>query len=454
MHEPHRKQTHATRSPDDVVNQLPLSLQRLLIFERFHLYNTDHYQQRARDPHFDTTYLPQNCGAFRLPCFWVHRRHFYLYSRDPHQANCPSAILGDAPPDHLLFPIHPTALNHYSAFLTRVRAERTSDTGLQVWAVPTASTRTVLAWPDQAPDKAVFFKTSLHSEIFGDRRLGRKQVARSIGLSALVQDSLATLPAGLEFFPEPFGMVPRQMADSGAIVRTIPAQILGGQVHLAPLFSLIGGSATRRPLLLVLLEKSELSPQQLIDELLCAAFARIWLQMSIGHGLHLEAHGQDLLIALSPELTPTGTFLYRDFEGMSVDWDLRRAYGFAQRNPMPLECFWSGTYGSIGYRYQQLNWGKLAQSILYYVSLVLKPLESSLIEWQKSGALRGARFGKGDVIRMFSRCISREIDAIVGRHVDSDCVIYSDAADRATFYRFAIVLMKVRNEVVRRLAGN
>lgn len=437
-----------------IIEQLPLSLQRLLTFERFHQADLEAFQDTSLDPSFDSRYFPQNCGAFQLPCFWIRRKYLYVYGGAPDRRSQMSLSDGDGLEQRMLFPVHPTSLGHYRDFLEYACAENAAADGLRIWAAPTASKRTLLAWPDQAPEKALFIKTSLHSPVSGDRRLHARIVGRSIGNSTLATEAQPMMPDGLCFFPEVMGMIPRVQSDSGAIVRLIPTEIKAGEVVVAPLFSLWGGSGDHRPLFLTILERSGMSAAQFVENVLCAQFAKLWSRTSMECGVLLETHGQDMLLGLSPDLVPMGCFYYRDFEGVSVDWGLRRARGLPEPSVMPRKWLWYDTYGSFGssYRYQQLAWGKVAQSLLHYVHMVLTRLNQALLEWQRDGLIGGTEFESGDLTMMFSRHLARAVEEMSGARFDLEYNIFRHEKDRESFYRFTILLMKARKQMMSRSA--
>jgi hypothetical protein len=427
---------------DAALLQLPASLQRQLAFERFHLHKPDmFFKNLSRDPAFDPRYLPQNCGAIELPCYWIARRHLHVFGHQEHVSHELPFFLGDGPNDSVLFPIHPTSRPHYAELFAKLGARDAAREGLHIWAVPTASTRTFLAWPDQVPEQALFVKTTLHSPVLGDRRLYKWKVARSVGLSQQVRDGLATLPAGLGYFPETFGLVPRQMPDSGVIVRSIPEEIKADRLLVAPLFALMGGQQSR-PLLLTLLDQAALPAEQFIEEVLCEKFAALWLELALQHGLILEAHGQDLMLALSPDLTRVERFYYRDFEGMQVDWALRRRKGLMTAASLPNAHAWHETYGTWGYRYGQLLWYKLRISLLQYLHAVLTELEQMLRAWQDRGLLRGPRIEEGDLTAMFSRKMLAILDERFAVRVAEPYNIHR------RLNRFVLLLMNLRKELL------
>lgn len=426
---------------DGALEQLPRSLQRQLALERFHLHKPDVFFRHSRDPTFDPKYLPQNCGVLELPCYWIERRHLYVFGAQDDTRDEIKLLTGQAPNDRVLFPVHPASVAHYQDLLSQLGATNACEDGLRIWAVPTSSLRTFLAWPDRAPEQALFVKTSLHSPILGDRRLHLSRVAHSVGLSSLVQRSLAVLPAGLGYFPETLGLVPRRMPDSGVIVRSIPPEIKANRLVAAPLFSLMGGR-TMQPLFLSMLERSGMRPMDLIEDVLCAQFARLWLETTLRFGLILEAHGQDLMLALSLDMNPLGRFYYRDFEGLQVDWELRQRFGLPMPEHMPNARAWYETYSTWGYRYGALAWYKLRISLHQYLHFVLHELELMLREWQQRGLMHAPRIDEDSLTAMFSRQMMKALREMFGVSVKEDYNI------RRSIGKFVLLLMGLRKDLL------
>lgn len=424
----------------DVLEQLPSSLQRQLAFERFHLHKPEVFQIRSRDPAFDPKYFPQNCGVMQLPCYWIERRHLHVFGSQ-HDPDELGFFSGAGPSSHVLFPMHPASAANYRDLLSKLAARDAAKDGLRIWAVPTASTRTLLAWPDRMPERAVFVKTTLHSPIFGNRRLHTWMVARSIGLSGLVQESLHELPSTLGYFPETFGMVPRQMPDSGVIVRSIPREIKANRLLVAPLFALMGGQQAE-PLFLKVMEQTGLRPMDFVEQVLCVKFARLWLEMTLRHGLILESHWQDLMLGMSPDLRTLDRFYYRDFEGLQVDWELRRHVGLRMPAYMPYSRAWHQAYGSFSYRYGPQVWYKFRISLQLYLHSVLSELEQMLRAWQERGMLGGPPLNEGDLTAMFSRQMRDLIQELFAIRVQLDYDIHRH------LNRFLLLLLNVRKDLL------
>jgi hypothetical protein len=235
------------------------------------------------------------------------------------------------------------------------------------------------------------------------------------------------------------------MADGGVLFRAIPQEIRDGDLILAPLFALMGGSEQHRPILLRLVDRHGSGAFEVLREVLLAKFAKLWVSLVFDKGLILEAHGQDLLLALSPDLMPLGEFYYRDFEGLAVDWALRGA----RRRPaaLPNAYDWFSTYETWGFLRYQLVSTKLMVSLFDYVHLVLAELESAVVEWQESGAMREGKVVEGELTLMFSQHLRRAIQDKYGMKEEEEYDI------RLCLMRFVKFLMRVRREVMRGFGG-
>jgi hypothetical protein len=431
---------HDRIGTEKAIAQLPQSLQRLSAFERFNLYKPGRFYDLALDPAFDGRYLPHNCGAFSLPCFWVLRKYLYLYGCHQECLNALNSWVGYTYSDRLLFPIHPLSLRHYERFLSAVGARRVED-DLKILAVPTSSVRTLLAWPSHAPERAVFLKTTLlPSPIFGDRRLVAAKIAYSVGVNKVLEESAPSLPRAIAFLPESAGFVPRTMLDMGVIIRSIPQEILDSRLLVVPLFSLSGGSENNQPLLPGVIARSGMQPLEFVDDVLCSQFAKLWLDLTMRFGLILEAHGQNVMLALSPDLATLGRFFYRDFEGLMVDWRLRQARGLQQPLDMPYAWSWHEAYGSMdaGTPHVELVWWKLWMSLYAYLHYVLDPLNRSLQEWRAIGIIGGGPIADDELTLRFSRHMVRAVEDMFEVPCRYDANIYR------SLKQFLIVLLKLR----------
>lgn len=432
---------------DGLVEQLPPALQDWLTLERFHLHAPRSFQRTERDPNFDPRYFPQNSGVFPLPCAAVPRRHLYMFGNERQDSGELEFAIDDDVQQQVLFPMHPSALDRYRGFLQAGAGCNgvlaSAGRAFPIQAVPTSSTRTVLAWPANDPARATFIKTSLHSPVFGDRRVTRIRAGRSVSLSAMVQAELDELPASLSFLPEPLAFTPRREPFMGAIVRAIPQEIREGRVRMAPLFSLIGGSDGHVPLLLTILRRTGMTPMQFLHDVLCRPFARLWLDLTLNHGLLLEAHGQDLLLVLSPDLAPQGRFYYRDFEGLQVDWELRRQVGKPTPPMLAGQWCWHAAYDSWGnHRYADQLWFKWNISLTQYLTLVLKQTEAALRDWHGAGRLGGVPPQPDEASLVFSEYLFEALEQMFGIQAGPRYNVHH------SLNRFLILLAKVRRDLL------
>nr|UXE45426.1 hypothetical protein Hi04_10k_c4921_00003 [uncultured bacterium] len=428
-----------------VIGQLPPPLQRLMEFERFHLHSLEEFQISSRDPAFDTRYFPQNCGAFRLPCFWVRRRNLFVLGSGLASAATQGLFDGEGPQGRVLFPIHPAELDRYKEFLAEVEASDAATEGLHIWAVPTSSTRTLLAWPDSTADRALFIKTPLHSRIFGDRRIHKGRIGFSLAMSSLVQNSLHKLPSNLGYLPEVVGFAPRRMEGSGVIVREIPEELKSPQHIVAPLFSLLGGSGGRKPLFLVIIERTGINARDLFEGMFCTHLSRLWLTLALRSGLILEFHGQDILVALGMDYRPLDRYIYRDFEGLQVDWELRRCLGLEDPEYMAGAASWHETYGSSGYGYPYsslISW-KLWISLFQYSHFVLRDVDRLLRKWQEQRLIDGPRLENGEVMEIFATNMATAIEEMFGVRLKGQYKLSS------SLRMFVIALLQIRKELMR-----
>jgi len=423
----------------EAIQQLGPSLQRLLRHERFNLHRLDVFQSKIRDSDFDPRYLPQNCNAFPLPCFLIPRKHFYVYGQQAHGTDEMSVFDGLGSDGRILFPIHPTALPEYRQFLSDAGAH---EAPVQIWAVPTSSVRTLLAWPDGAPEKALFIKTSLHCPVFGDRRLSLRKVGCSVGLSSVVRQSKDELPDVLGFCWESVGYVPRGVVEAGVIIRSIPAEFMDNRALVVPLFALLGGDESNPPVFLRMFKRNEKAAREFLEQVVCARFARLWLSMSMLHGLIPEAHGQDLIVTLSADDFSFRQFFYRDFEGLQVDWDLRRNRRIVDDMPLPRAFAWYETYGSWGYAYAELTFYKLITSLDQYMHFVIREFDRTLTSWQQRGFIDAGSFDENYLSIQFSRQMSQAVHDLFGVQIPAADSIHQ------SIKRFVIRLMKLRRKLL------
>jgi hypothetical protein len=423
---------------EEALEQLPLSLRRLMAFERFHLYKPDMRYSGANDSAFDVKYFPTNSSVFELPCFWIDHRKLYMYRDSLADIDSYSSFAGNGPAGCMLYAIHPTAAATHRNLLARIGHEINEMEHRRVLAVPTSSTRTVLAWREEAPNDAVFIKLSLHSPVLGDRHLYRHSIERSVGMSTIAQASARSTMATIGYFPESFAIIPRDKLDSGIIFRTIPKEISEDRCLVVPLFSLLGTKPSGQPMLPDLVERSNMTSIDFIEEILCAPFAQLWLELSMGHGVILEAHAQNMLLCLTPNMRPLGRFFYRDFEGLQIDWELRAIRRLETPAGIPSACAWHITYNTLGYPWSQMAWYKLYCSLQDYMHRVLDPLNNSVCDWTRLGILSGPKIERYEITEIFSRHIFDSVERMFRINISDRYNIYHSLS------KFVALLLKLR----------
>ena len=159
-------------------------------------------------------------------------------------------------------------------------------------------------------------------------------------------------------------------------------------------------------------------------------------------GLLLEAHAQDLMLALSPNLAPLGTFFYRDFEGLQVDWELRRARGFPDATALPLAWRGYDAYATWGHPHTQLIWYKLHISLFDYLHFVLHELDRALHDWHRRGLINGPEFGNDLLAQVFSHHLLLAIHEMFGVRMDARINVYRH------LNRFLIDLLRLRRDLI------
>jgi len=379
--------------------QISRPLQRYINFDRFNAYWPTPRGRVLGPGGFDARYLPENCAVFELPCYWIHRRHFYVYgsfgNRHPWMAAAPS--------EHLPFAVHPCELNHYAAFLASVSARLTARDGLRFWALPSSSTRTLLFWPDGEPQQVAFAKTTLTGRAFGERLIHRHNAAANVALSNLVLSVDPPLPTGFDCFPEYASLVPRALPDSGVIFRALPAVMHDECFVVAPRFALIGGDERSPPLYLQMMARFGEQAAERLEYLLCDRFAALWLELFVRRKLILEDHSQNLLGAFTDDLFPIEHTLYRDFEGLTVDWDARLSQGLPI-DPLPHAWEWFRAYQTWGHCGSQLIAWRIRNSLRCYHRF-LSALEDQISAWYDIGKLGGRRPAANALTARFERAL-------------------------------------------------
>jgi hypothetical protein len=214
----------------------------------------------------------------------------------------------------------------------RLVAELGRQTLAGVSVTPTSSYRSLLA---KARGRSpVVVKLSL-GVILGSFR--RAVDEHQVSIAVLMTRMLEAIPEdarrafGLDWFPEPAGVVEAQRGE-GWILRDLPRALTepdGGR--LIPAFSLIARSGEREPLLVDLIRQEGGRPERVVCEQILTPYVRALSYLLLVEGMYAEGHIQNVLFEWGPDGRPTGRVVLRDLGDMCVSIPLR----LARRRPFP-----------------------------------------------------------------------------------------------------------------------
>ncbi len=196
--------------------------------------------------------------------------------------------------------------------LARLRAARRRVVLDDVWATPTASHRSVLAWRHGRPP--VVLKLSLGVRVGRARRaLTEEQVACGVVISRLLETIPRSDREALRFdwFSEPAGAV-ETGSRSGWLLRRLPAATREpGAGALLPAFSLTAPRGERLPLLVDWIRRSGLPPEAFVVERLLRSYVDVLAYLLFEQGLQVEGHPQNVLFEVDADESWTGRLILR-----------------------------------------------------------------------------------------------------------------------------------------------
>jgi hypothetical protein len=219
-------------------------------------------------------------------------------------------------------------------------------------ALPTASTRSVLAWDPQRPDvKPVFLKLSL-AQI--QDQLGRIipgwEVRRSVRVTEMIdadRKSGRVRNLNVHIIPEVAGAYVREadglpffvdkeqgkVSEHGYILRDASFIEKNRGKKVVPMFWLFSKAKNQEPPIISLWKKSayytnEKSAQlesftQFLFESFYRPFVRMNLPLMVQQGIVPQIHGQNVVLALDPNSGKIESIYHRDIGSMKSDYRLR-----------------------------------------------------------------------------------------------------------------------------------
>lgn len=202
-----------------------------------------------------------------------------------------------------------------------------------VWATPTSSFRSVVAW--RTGRRPIVLKLSLGALVSGARReLREREVASGVIMSKLLE----TIPTadrqrfGFDWFPEVAGVV-ETSSGFGWLLRHLPPMMFeagGGQI--VPVFSLISRRGQNVPLVVEMIRRSGLEAEEFVMQKLARPYVTVLAYLLFEQGIQVEGHAQNVLFEMDENESLTGRIVLRDLSDMSVSIALR----VAKQKPLPV----------------------------------------------------------------------------------------------------------------------
>lgn len=298
-------------------DQLPAGVQALIFAEQ-HLLSRDVNEKRILTPRQnsqDDQYKPEKAQIFEVKSYWLKKSSVKFFESAFISERMKSIFVkDDKDGKKVLMLVHPESESLFREFLEK------AEVGPRFWATSTASSRTLLMWPDKRPDLSFFGKLSLNKEVGGSiRTIPPSEVARSLGTNEVLFMNEKNLPKSFRFMPESLSLIPNGFERGGMIIREIPADVASGKSRFIPLFSLYASRWPEMPLLAEMINRSGLTPNEFVQQRIINPFVKQWTEMVVVHGISMEPHAQNVLIGLDKNGQPNGQFMHRDFGGFNMD---------------------------------------------------------------------------------------------------------------------------------------
>lgn len=299
-------------------SQLPQCWQRFIEAERYLNGGSRTYSQIANYSELQKKYQPQSeVGSFSIPCVDIPASQLNVSLANPDKELL-AYYINEL---RIQFLVHPQFYKDKQVPYMDLVSQHPQENTIEV--APTASSRTalVLGKPD-LPPHCVKLHCPLQISRF-NRKLDGRDIAKSVATSRELDRAIKE-----EAFPQCFGFLPESIGVSigeepegwGYLVREMVAHPLADSPRqLLPLFSLYStdlrqtseNPSQNKPLLVELIEKSKLAPQEFILDKLLLPIVESWCFLARDLGILAQAHGQNLLLELDDEGLPT-RIIFRD----------------------------------------------------------------------------------------------------------------------------------------------
>lgn len=390
-------------------DKLPLSVRNFLYSERYRMDRSANDELLTPDKEkLDPRYSPEGKKLFKVKGYYIDAAKFEVFEHDFSREIKDLFIKEINGRKHVLLVVHPQSEAFYRNFLLE-NGVNPMRPHVSMWAAPTASSRSLVTWVDGNESRPFMTKVSLDI-VIGEapRTIKGGEIARSVGHSKII-DTAQRDGMEIEYFKEPFGIMPKGMKRGGMLVREFPKELISGQMEVAPLFSLYGvGDTQERPLLLSMIEQSNLSLNKFLETKIFRPFARQWLYLAIDHGIYMEAHAQNITAVIQNK-NLAGEFIFRDLGGFTIDIKYRARRGLLLPNELPILNSFERDYVQNRHRYE------MSGSIEYYfVGGFVYNLDRYLKQWQEQGLLKTKPLRKGQIEALFLRIMREEYKAKTG----------------------------------------
>jgi len=219
-----------------------------------------------------------------------------------------------------------------------------------VKAMPTASTRTVLA-------EDYFIKLHFPARI---SRFNRRLRASSVEHSVLVSKDLeetTNAPESFAFLPESIGLISPE--GHGCLIREkTPRPLVDEERYIVPFFSLYSKDPNTNddPLLVQMIKRSNEQPLDYFVNKIVQPFLEVWTFFARERGILLENHCQNTLLEVNKNYEPA-RIVCRDFQSNMIDTKNRAANNLhipfkkhligGENDPFPVEQEYSIVYDHL-----------------------------------------------------------------------------------------------------------
>lgn len=253
--------------------------------------------------------------SFLAPYFWL-TDNVKLLTANP----APKVLQHARNSNGIRFVLHPDMLTEPNPTIDAL----VKQTNGQLEVTPTASTRTVYSGELDS-----FLKLHLNKRI---SRYIRRLRPSSVEHSILISQDLdqAEIPPFFAYLPESVGVIAGTDDNAiGMIYReTIPRPVINEKRHLVPYFSLWSTDSKQTedlPLLVQLIQHHKAEPLSFFLEKIIEPLIASWAWGAKERGILLESHGQNTLLELDANYTPT-RIVHRDFQSLEVDPEVRKQH--------------------------------------------------------------------------------------------------------------------------------